>query len=361
MIHGRICAVERHSLSENSKGKIMDNNTSNAVQLSSANFLCNNTKPVLGISECLTGSEVRFNGGHKRSRYCTETLSEYFEFKALCPEVGIGMSVPRPPIRMVANDGAKKPEQVTDIRVIATDAPDEDYAQSLRHYAHGAIPQLQGISGYIFMQKSPSCGVNSSKVYGDKGYPLFSGAGAFADEFMKLMPLVPVIEAGQLNDAGLRENFMTRVFAYHEWLTQVEANLTVKSLLEFHRRHKLQIRIHKEKSMRELGRLLANLKEADLNVVAGEYISIFMDALKQPVRRPQQANLLYRIQKHIKRCLSKEEKAEVMGLIEQYRQGIIPLIVPMTLLKFFVNKYKADTNIAAMEPYPSNLGLQNHI
>lgn len=310
-------------------------------------------KPVLGISDCLTGAEVRFNGGHKRSRYCTDTLSEYFDFRPVCPEVGIGMSVPRPPIRMV--------EKGDEIRVIATDAPDQDYTQQLRQYAHGAMPQLTGISGYVFMQKSPSCGVNSSKVYGENGYPAYSGPGAFADEFMKLMPLVPVIEAGQLNDAGLRENFMTRVYAYFEWQTQVEENLSVNALLEFHRRHKLQLRIHKEKSMRVLGRLLANMKEAELETVAKEYIEIFMDALKQPIKRPQKANLLYRIQKHIKRNLNKEEKAEVMGLIEQYRQGIVPLIVPMTLLKFFVNKYKADTDVAVMNPYPMSLGLQNNI
>lgn len=312
-------------------------------------------KPVLGISDCLTGSEVRFNGGHKRNRYCTDTLSEHVDFKPVCPEVGIGMPVPRPPIRMV------KTHRDQDIKVIATDTPTNDYTAELRQYAHGVKPQLQGISGFIFMQKSPSCGVNSSKVYLDNGYPIESGPGAFADEFIQLMPLVPVIEAGQLNDAGLRENFMTRVFAYHEWQTQVLTDLSVNTLLEFHRRHKLQIRIHHEPSMRVLGRLLSDLKQADLQPIADEYIKIFMQAMKKPVRRPQQANLLFRIQKHIKRCLSKEEKAEVMTLIEQYRQGIVPFIVPMTVLKFFVGKYKADTNIAAMNPYPAQLGLQNHI
>ena len=318
------------------------------VKISSAS-----PKPVLGISECLTGSEVRFNGGHKRSRYCTDVLATYFDCTPVCPEVGIGMSVPRPPIRMVAKGD--------DIRVIATDHPDQDYTEQLRQYAHQTQSQFAGISGFVFMQKSPSCGVNSSKVYSENGYPATSAAGAFADEFMKLNPIVPVIEAGQLNDAMLREHFLMRVYAYYEWQTQVMAKLTVNTLLEFHRRHKLQLRIHKEKAMREMGRMLADLKTANLEQVAANYIELFMDALKKPVRRPQHANLLYRIQKHIKRCLSKDEKAEVMGLIEQYRQGIVPLVVPMTLLKFFVNKYKADTNIAAMYPYPSELGLQNQI
>lgn len=313
-------------------------------------------KPVLGISECLTGAEVRFNGGHKRNRYCTDVLSEYVEFKTACPEVGIGLSTPRPAIRMVAHG-----DDVEQVKVIATDQPQIDHAPQLKNYAQTIQPQFRDISGFIFMQKSPSCGLHSGKIYRENGYPASRGSGVFAEEMVRLNPQLPVIEAGQLNDAGLRENFLTQVYAYQDWQLSVAANLTVNSILEFHRRHKLQIRIHHEPSMRILGRLLANLKGVDLEPIANEYFQVFMAALKKNIGRPQQANLLYRIQKHMKRKLNKSEKAKVMDSIDQYRKGIVPMIVPMTLLQFFLEKYELKSNVSVMAPYPEQLGLRSSI
>lgn len=310
-------------------------------------------KPTIGLSDCLTGAQVRFNAGHKRNRYITETLSHYFDFKAFCPEVAIGLSTPRPAIRMVQQDD--------NIKVIAKESPDIDYFDALKNYANTIAPVVKDLTGYIFMQKSPSCGVLSAKVYGENGYMVESGAGAFAGELIKSNPNLPVIEAGMLGDSVLRENFLLQVFAYHDWKVNVEVNLSANSLLDFHRRHKLQLRAHDEVTMRRLGTMLSNIKQADLETTAEIYLSNFMAAMKKTVKRPQQANLLYRLQKHLKRLLSEEEKAEVMSLIQQYREGIIPLIVPMTLLKFFVQKYKADNTIAALNPYPAPLGLQNSI
>lgn len=310
--------------------------------------------PVLGISDCLTGSEVRYNGGHKRSRYCTDVLSEFVEFMPLCPEVGIGLGTPRSAIRMVSQDD----EQV---KVIATDRPEVDHAPHLREYAHRVQQKIESVSGYIFMQKSPSCGFSSGKIYRENGYPESRASGVYADQVVKNNPQLPVIEAGQLNDAGLRENFLTQVYAYQDWMMNVKSHLSVNAILEFHRRHKLQIRIHHEPSMRVLGRLLANLKGVDLEPIAKEYFEIFMGALKKNVGRPQQANLLYRIQKHMKRKLDKKEKAKVMDSIEQYRQGIVPMIVPMTLLQFFLEKYGMKSNVSVMAPYPEQLGLRSSI
>lgn len=308
-------------------------------------------KPVLGISDCLMGREVRYNGGHKRSRYCTDVLAEFFDFKALCPEVAIGLPVPRPAIRMA--------QQGDQVRVIASDNSSLDYTQPLVDYAREVIPTLGHLSGYIFMQKSPSCGVDSSKVYGESGYPVERANGVFADQVIRALPLLPVTEAGQLNDRPIRENFIARVYAYHDWQCSVACQPSSAALIQYHQRHKLQLIAHSEATARALGQSLADLKQRDIHEVADQYIHRFMKATAKPAPRKRQANVLVRLHRYLKALMNEAERSESLSLIEQYRQGIVPLVVPMTLLKFFMKKYRPEAPI--YEPYPHRLGLQNDI
>ncbi|MFV1871909.1 MAG: YbgA family protein [Oleiphilus sp.] len=313
----------------------------------------NKAKPVLGISECLMGKEVRYNGGHKLSRFCTQVLSKYFEFRPICPEVEIGLSIPRPTIRLA--------EKNNQLRVIASDNPDVDYSEDLLGLARSVAPSMENLSGFIFMQKSPSCGLKSTKVYGEKGQPIYMSDGAFSGELQKLLPLMPVTESGRLNDNGLKENFIASVYAYHEWQTEVLPNLSSSVLTRFHYRHKLMLSAHNEQVAIKLGQLLSNLKGADLNQVADTYIELFMAALKEPVTRKRHASILLKMQRFLKTKLDHSEKQELSGVIEHYKKGIVPLIVPMTLVKFFMKKYQEHEALSLLDAYPMELGLQNGI
>lgn len=311
------------------------------------------SKPVLGISACLMGEEVRFNGGHKLSRYCSEVLSQYFDFRPICPEVEIGLSIPRPTIRMAEKNGA--------VRVIATDNAELDFSNDLKQLAHKVAPSMEGLSGFIFMQKSPSCGINSTKVYGEKGQPIYMSDGAFSGELKKLLPLMPVTESGRLNDNPIKENFIASVYAYHDWQKNVLPQLTIKTLTDFHRRYKLMLTAHKESVAIKLGRELANIKGKDIQAIADSYIEEFMSSLQRPVSRNRHASILMKIQGFLKRKLDASEKQELGGLIEHYKKGIIPLVVPMMMVRFFMKKYEEHEALSILSSYPMELGLENGI
>ncbi|WP_162863828.1 YbgA family protein, partial [Pseudomonas viridiflava] len=191
-------------------------------------------KPKLGISACLMGAEVRFNGGHKESHLCTRALSQYFDFVQACPEVAIGMGIPREPIRLVGD--AENP------RALGTVNRELDVTEALADYGTQMAEELGDLCGYIFMQKSPSCGLERVKVYRENGAPVDGGGtGIYAKAFCERHPNLPVEEDGRLNDAVLRENFVTRVFAYSAWQQLLKEGVTRRALTEFHSRYKYQL------------------------------------------------------------------------------------------------------------------------
>ncbi|MBC3764432.1 DUF523 and DUF1722 domain-containing protein [Neptunicella marina] len=310
-------------------------------------------KPVLGISACLTGAEVRYNGGHKLSRYCNNVLSRYFEFKPMCPEVAIGLPTPRAAIRVVSVGGQHQVHERHDAS--------KNYAPALQSYAETQAPFLQHLSGFIFMQKSPSCAVGSATLYTDKGMPMASTHGAFAEKLMQLMPCLPVVEAGALNDSRCRENFLLQVFAYHEWQTTVLTNPTLLNIQRFHHRYKLLLRSHSESVCKMLGQKLARTAVQDAEVLVNEYIVEFMQAMKKLPKPQHHASLLMRIYKGLKQQLSGAERQQSITYIDHYRNGIVPFIVPMTLLNVFREKYQCRSDSAVWDAYPFELGLQNAI
>ena len=208
----------------------------------------------VGISACLMGDSVRFNGGHKRSRFCTDILSEYFDFRSTCPEVAIGMGTPREPIRLVSehpNDD--------NIRAVGVDTPELDVTDKLKDHAVTVSENSSELCGFIFMQKSPSCGVFGVKRYLPNGHPEGTVSGIFAKEFARRNPLLPIEEAGRLNDAALRENFLVRVFTYRDWQLFRQQEVTAARLIDFHSKYKYLVMAHSLVHYKELGRLLANL------------------------------------------------------------------------------------------------------
>ncbi|WP_430460025.1 YbgA family protein [Thalassolituus sp. LLYu03] len=318
--------------------------------------LVNGRIPV-GISACLMGDPVRFNGSHKRSRFCTDTLSQYFAFESVCPEVGTGMSTPREPIRLVGslNDDAVRAVGTVDASVDVTDA--------LRAYGEQKAHEMRHLCGYIFMQKSPSCGLFGVKRYLANGHPEGSARGIYADAFVQANPLLPVEEAGRLNDAVLRENFMTRVFAYHDWQQFAAASISARGLIDFHSRYKYLVMAHSLVHYKSMGRILANLREGNLQTLAQDYFTQLMTALSKPASRKTHTNTLMHLQGYLKHLLNAGDKAELSHLIEQYRTGIVPLIVPLTLLRHHLNHHEDASAYARaqvyLNPHPYELGLRN--
>ncbi len=308
----------------------------------------------LGVSQCLLGDPVRYDGGHKRNRYLTDVLGRYVEFLPVCPEMAIGLGVPRKPIRLIVTDGQD--------RIRGIENPDLDVTEALALEAEAAAKRMPDICGYVFMQNSPSCGVFGLKRYTAAGNSIDSrGQGAYAKRFSELMPLVPLEEAGRLTDAGLRENFITRVFTLHDWRKNLEQNPTPKKLIEFYSRYKYQVMAHHVPSYFSIGKFLANLTAKPIEDINQEFIRLLMAALSRPASRKGNTNALMHLRGYLKAHITSLEKAELGNLIESYSKGMVPLIVPLTLLKHHLmtldNPYLKNQTF--WSPHPEELGLRN--
>ena len=310
----------------------------------------------VGISACLLGAPVRFNGGHKKSHLCKDVLSQYFTYVSVCPEQAIGLGTPREPIRLVGD--TDKP------RAVGTVNPELDVTDALTAYGQRTAAELTDLCGFILMQKSPSCGMERVKVYQYSGHTAeHGGVGLFAAALMRAQPNLPVEEDGRLNDPVLRENFITRVFAYAEWQQLLSSGLTRRKLYDFHARYKYQLMANSPADCSALGRLLASNHQLRLGILATQYFSKFMSALKKIANRGSHTNVLQHISGYIKRSLPADERQELQALISQYRSGIVPLIVPLTLLKHHFKRHP-DRYIAEqvyLQPHPENLSLRNAI
>ncbi|SDV04500.1 YbgA family protein [Pseudomonas mucidolens] len=314
-------------------------------------------KPKIAISACLLGENVRFNGGHKQSPLCSQTLSEYFDFVPLCPEVAIGLGIPREAIRLVGDP--QQPQAVGSVH------RELNVTQPLHNYARQMAAEHTDLCGYIFMQKSPSCGLERVKVYRDNGTPAESGGrGIYAQAFCARHPDLPVEEDGRLHDPVLRENFLTRVFVYADWQQLRVEGLTRHGVLCFHARYKYQLMAHSPAHYKSLGNMLGNMRQAeDLDNLAARYFSELMAGLKKCATRGTHSNVLQHISGYLKHVISAEDKQEMQTLIGQYRHGIVPLVVPLTLLKHHFRQHP-DRYIAQqayLQPHPENLSLRNAI
>ena len=314
-------------------------------------------RPKLGISSCLLGNEVRYDGGHKHNRYVTQTLGKYFDFVPFCPEVAIGLPTPRSPIRLVGEGDA--------IRVLGTDDASLDYTEKLKSYGNRVAASLDDYCGYIVKKDSPSCGMERVKVYQEKkeAPPVRRGSGMYTSAVMESRPELPVEEEGRLMDPGLRENFVIRVFTLFRWRCVVQEGLTPRSLVEFHTRHKFLLLAHHEATYRQLGPLVAKAGIGDLDALANEYIVTLMQGLCHVATPGKQANVLMHIMGFIKNRMTDEDKTEMLDLIEMHQSGLVPVIVPITLMNHFLRRYPHEYihKQYFLEPHPRELMLRNHI
>lgn len=305
----------------------------------------------IGISACLTGQQVRFDKSHKRSNFCMDELSKFVSFVPHCPEVAVGLPVPRPTVRQIKKDD-----------VIHVSRPDGsmEVAEALKEFGEQIAHQSDSLSGFIFCAKSPSCGMERVKVYSEEGHLLNNdGIGVFAEQIMKHNPLLPCEENGRLNDALIRENFVTRVLVYKQWQNLVESGVTKHKLCQFHAKHKYLLMAHHPVVYKELGRYLAQSEEA-IELLADGYIAGLMKGLQKKATRKTHCNTLQHLLGYFKRELSKEQKQEMVEQIEGYRKGLLPLLAPLTLLKHYLREFPKPylQGQSYFDPYPAELRLR---
>jgi len=313
-------------------------------------------KPRLGISACLLGQKVRYDGAHKQDHFLTETFGRFVEWIAVCPEIEVGMGVPRETVRLVGAPGDPK---------LIAERSGKDWTGAMQRFAAVRTRELAELklSGYVFKKNSPSCGVERVRVYSSKNMPVRRGRGLFAAAVMAKTPLMPVEEEGRLNDPALRENFIERVFAYHRWQEALAGSKSAGALVEFHTRHKYLLLAHSERHYRRLGRLVADVKKHSLRRTYEAYGRVFMEALAIHASAKKHADVLDHTMGYFSDRLSAAERRELVELIRDYRKQLVPLIVPVTLIQHYVKKYEVAylNSQVYLAPSPKELMLRNHV
>jgi uncharacterized protein YbgA (DUF1722 family)/uncharacterized protein YbbK (DUF523 family) len=310
----------------------------------------------IGISACLLGEKVRYDGGHKEDRFLTGTLARYFEWVPVCPEVELGLGTPRETMRLESSNAG--------VRMVVTKTG-QDLTRPMQHYARSRIEGLRsaGLCGYILKSDSPSCGLHRVRVYRGTDVPLRSGRGIFAQTLVEALPTLPVEEEGRLSDPRLRENWIERVFAYHRLRKLFQPRWTARDLVAFHAAHKLVLLSHAPRASESLGRLVAQAGRIARDRMRDAYQEEFMAALSIPATRGRHANVLHHMAGYFKKRVDPESKKELSGLIEDYRKGLVPLLVPLTLLKHFIRVYQGDylSSQVYLNPHPKELALRTYI
>jgi uncharacterized protein YbgA (DUF1722 family)/uncharacterized protein YbbK (DUF523 family) len=310
----------------------------------------------IGISSCLLGNEVRWNAGHKRDRYLTDTLGQFVEYVPVCPEVEAGFGVPRESLRLVGDP---------DYPRLISFKSKTDRTDEMIHWAKKRVKELvaEDLCGFIFKSDSPSSGMIRVKVYNAKGMPEKKGVGMFAREFMNHFPLIPVEDDGRLHDPGIRENFIERIFALKQWRDSVTKSRRMGSLVDFHTRNKLLLLSHSQKHYRMMGKLVAEGKQLPPKERNDQYVQLLMTALSLKTTIKKNINVLQHLMGYFKKQLSNDEKQELLEVFDQYRWGLLPLIVPITLINHYVRKYDQAylRQQTYLNPHPLELKLRTHV
>lgn len=310
----------------------------------------------LGVSSCLLGEHVRFDGGHKENHYLTETLAPFVEWVPVCPEVDIGLGTPREAIRLVGTTQAP--------RLLAPKSGN-DLTEQMLNYARAKITQLQrmDLDGYILKKDSPSCGMERVRVYHENGGAARTGVGLYARVLLAKMPDLPIEEEGRLHDPALRANFVVRIFAHRRWRALVQNDFRLAALVRFHAQEKFLLMAHSEKHLRALGKLVAAAKAQKPQALLTQYGEFYFAALREPATKRAHTNVLQHLAGFFKKQLESKDKAELQNVITDFRKGLVPLIVPLTLLKHYINKFDLHylREQVYLNPHPKELQLLNHV
>jgi uncharacterized protein YbgA (DUF1722 family)/uncharacterized protein YbbK (DUF523 family) len=310
-------------------------------------------RPRLAVSSCLLGQAVRYDGRHKRHDWLVDTLGRYVEFMPLCPEVSIGLGIPRNPVQLTGDSEHPRVRTVND--------PDRDVTSALQEQGRAVAATLDEVSGYLFKSRSPSCGLSHVAVLTESGEIVRSGRGVYARAVQEACQHLPVEEDNRLDDAALRENFVSRLYTYQRWLSLCAAGLSVQSLLDFHARHKYLLMAHSPDACRRLGRLLSTPQGVGLPALAREYLGGLMTALRQDGGSSRHFNVLQHILGYLRRRIAAPDRDELMTLLDAYRRDEVPLAVPVMCLRGHF--HRCPDEYIDMQwylwPYPDELGLRD--
>lgn len=310
----------------------------------------------LGISRCLLGDEVRFDGGHKRDNFLTEVLGPYVEWIPVCPEVEAGLGTPREAMRLVGDPALPR---------LVTIKSGRDYTRAVEKMTVSRLAELEesDLSGFVFKRGSPSCGMERVRVYTEQGMPSHSGVGIFARAFSQQFPLIPIEEEGRLCDPPLRENFIERIFCYRRYQDLLKDGVTRQAVVRFHTIHKYLLLAHSSQHYQWLGRLVGQAERYRPRELAVQYGEIFMKALAVKATVRKHVNVLQHILGYFKTQLGAPEKAELLDVINDYHRGLTPLIVPLTLIKHYVQLFDVAyiRDQVYLNPHPKELMLRNHV
>ncbi|MDO8357868.1 MAG: DUF523 and DUF1722 domain-containing protein [Nitrospirota bacterium] len=310
----------------------------------------------LGISRCLLGDEVQFDGGHKRDGFLTDVLGHYVEWVPVCPEVEAGLGAPREAMRLIGDPHHPR---------LVTIKSGTDHTRAVEKMTENRIKELEelDLSGYVFKKGSPSCGIERVRIYNEQGMPNRNGVGLFARAFIEQFPLIPVEEEGRLCDAPLRENFIERVFCYRRWQDLVQSGVTRQTLVQFHTIHKYLLLAHSPQQYQVLGRLVGQAERYRPKELANRYGELFMKALAMKATVRKHVNVLHHILGYFKDRLGAQEKAELLVVIGDYHRGLTPLVVPLTLIKHYVRIFDVGYihDQVYLNPHPKELMLRNHV
>jgi uncharacterized protein YbgA (DUF1722 family)/uncharacterized protein YbbK (DUF523 family) len=310
----------------------------------------------LGVSSCLLGEAVRYDGGHKRDRFVTDLLGTHVEWVPVCPELESGLGVPRPAMRLVREAG--------DVRLLEIKSG-RDHTARMQRYTAQRLRTLRALElcGYVLKKDSPSCGMERVKIYGGQGMARREGSGLFAGTLMQANPSLPIEEEGRLNDPALRENFIERVFAYRRVRDLFRGRWRSGQVVAFHTSHKLQLMAHSQVAYAELGRLVAGVAKQPRSALRQRYVSAFMAALSRIATHGRNTNVLQHAAGFLKEQLDTTARAELSELIHDYRRGLVPLVVPITLLRHHTRTHGVAylSGQTFLEPHPRELMLRNHI
>jgi uncharacterized protein YbgA (DUF1722 family)/uncharacterized protein YbbK (DUF523 family) len=315
------------------------------------------TAPVrIGISACLLGQNVRFDGGHKRDLFLVGTFGKFVQWVPVCPEVEVGLGTPRETIRLVRRGGETR---------LVMPKSGADHTEAMKAYAARRLRELEteDLSGYVLKKDSPSCGMERVRLYDENGVPARTARGAFAEALLARFPDLPVEEEGRLGDLRLRENFVKRVFAYHRLKAFFAGRWTLGGLVAFHTAHKLVLMAHSPEAHRRIGRLVARAKSLPRGELRASYTSECMAALAVPTSNRRHTNVLQHMLGYFSKDLAAGERQELVGLIDDYRRGLVPLVVPLTLVRHHVRRLGVEylKGQVYLEPHPKELMLLNHV
>ncbi len=310
----------------------------------------------IGISSCLLGNDVRWNGGHKRDRYLTDTLGQFVEWVPVCPEVEIGLGIPRETLRLVGD-----PE---DPRLLTTKTK-IDHTARMKNWARGRLKELaqEDLCGFIFKSDSPSSGMIRVKVYGKKGMPQKKGVGIFARAFMDHFPLIPVEDDGRLRNPLIRENFIEQVFTLKRWRDNRTRRSCVGNVVDFHAQNKLVLMAHSPRHLKEMGAMVARGKAMGCGPLYREYEMLLLDALRLKTTVKKNYNVMLHMLGYFRGDLTADEKQELLEVMGHYKELLVPLVVPLTLFKHYVRKYDQPylAQQTYLNPHPVDLKLRNHV